>query len=62
MMVPGSVVFTMVLGGISDEPLDRPQQESADKLGMPLASGLIAGEAVMAIIIPILIATGAISP
>ena len=35
---------------------------SADKLAMPLASGLIAGEAIMAIIIPALIAMKLLSP
>jgi uncharacterized oligopeptide transporter (OPT) family protein len=36
----------------------RNHRKSADQVGMPLASGLIAGEAIMAIIIPILIAAG----
>jgi uncharacterized oligopeptide transporter (OPT) family protein len=62
MMVPGMVVFTMVLGGIVMSIWNRRDKASADKLAMPLASGLIAGEAVMAIIIPILIAAGLISP
>ncbi|HEY5934235.1 MAG TPA: OPT family oligopeptide transporter [Kofleriaceae bacterium] len=62
MMVPGSVVFTMVLGGIVMSLWSRSNKKSADMLGMPLASGLIAGEAIMAIIIPILIAIGLLSP
>jgi uncharacterized oligopeptide transporter (OPT) family protein len=62
MMVPGMVVFTMVLGGIVMSIWNRQNKASADKLAMPLASGLIAGEAVMAIIIPVLIAAGLISP
>lgn len=62
MMVPGSVVFTMVLGGIVMSLWSRANKKSADMLGMPLASGLIAGEAIMAIIIPILIAVGLLSP
>jgi uncharacterized oligopeptide transporter (OPT) family protein len=62
MMVPGFVVFTMVLGGILMSVWNRTHKQSASKLAMPLASGLIAGEAVMAIVIPILIAAGAISP
>ena len=62
MMVPGSVVFAMVLGGILMSAWAAADRKSADKLGMPLASGLIAGEAVMAIIIPLLIAARLISP
>jgi uncharacterized oligopeptide transporter (OPT) family protein len=62
MMVPGFVVFTMVLGGILMSLWTKYDKERAGKIGMPLASGLIAGEAVMAIVIPILIATGLIDP
>jgi uncharacterized oligopeptide transporter (OPT) family protein len=62
MMVPGTVVFTMVIGGILISLWNRFDKKSADTIAMPLASGLIAGEAVMAIIIPVLIAAGLISP
>jgi uncharacterized oligopeptide transporter (OPT) family protein len=62
MMVPGSVVFVMVLGGILMSIWNKVDRKSADALGMPLASGLIAGEAVMAIVIPVLIAAGVVSP
>lgn len=62
MMVPGTVVFTMVIGGILLSLWNRFDKKSADTIAMPLASGLIAGEAVMAIIIPVLIAVGLISP
>ena len=41
---------------------NRTNKESADKLAMPLASGLIAGEAVMAIVIPVLIALKLVAP
>jgi uncharacterized oligopeptide transporter (OPT) family protein len=62
MMVPGNVVFAMVLGGILMSMWTRADKESAAKLGMPLASGLIAGEAVTAIVIPVLIFFGIVSP
>lgn len=62
MMVPGSVVFTMVLGGVLFSVWQRLHRRSADQIGIPLASGLIAGEAVMAILIPVLIAMSVISP
>jgi uncharacterized oligopeptide transporter (OPT) family protein len=62
MMVPGAVVFAMVLGGIGMSIWNRANKASADKLAMPLASGLIAGEAVMAILIPALIAMKLVAP
>ncbi len=62
MMVPGFVVFTMVLGGILMSIWLKTDKKNAEKIGMPLASGLIAGEAVMAIVIPILIGVGLIDP
>ena len=62
MMVPGNVVFTMVLGGILYSLWVRYNRKSADRLGMPLASGLIAGEAIMAVVIPVLIALHVLSP
>jgi uncharacterized oligopeptide transporter (OPT) family protein len=58
MMVPGSVVFTMVLGGLLMSLWEKQHPESAKKFGMPLASGLIAGEAIVAVVIPLLIAIG----
>ncbi|MGE5183667.1 MAG: OPT/YSL family transporter [Acidobacteriota bacterium] len=62
MMVPGAVVFTMVLGGVLYSVWERYHRKTADKLGMPLASGLIAGEAIMAVVIPVLIAVHLLSP
>jgi len=62
MMVPGNVVFTMVLGGVLYSWWNRVDKKSADRLAMPLASGLIAGEAIMAIVIPALIAMHVLAP
>jgi uncharacterized oligopeptide transporter (OPT) family protein len=62
MMVPGNVVFTMVLGGLMYSAWMKADRRSADRIGMPLASGLIAGEAVMAIIIPVLVAAHVLAP
>jgi uncharacterized oligopeptide transporter (OPT) family protein len=56
MMIPGIYVFTMVLGGFLFSAWEKVDRQSAAKLGMPLASGLIAGEAIMAVVIPVLIA------
>jgi uncharacterized oligopeptide transporter (OPT) family protein len=62
MMVPGSVVFAMVVGGILMWLWFRTNRESASKIGMPLASGLIAGEAVIAIIMSLLIGLKVVAP
>jgi uncharacterized oligopeptide transporter (OPT) family protein len=61
MMVPGNVVFTMVIGGILMSAWTYFDKKNADKLGMPLASGLIAGEALAAIIVPVIVALGLLS-
>jgi uncharacterized oligopeptide transporter (OPT) family protein len=62
MMVPGAVVFAMVLGGVLMSLWQRSDKKGAETYGMPLASGLIAGEALFAIIIPALIGLGLVSP
>jgi uncharacterized oligopeptide transporter (OPT) family protein len=62
MMVPGFVVFTMVLGGILMSLWTRFDKKRADSIGMPLASGLIAGEALMAIVMTIVVGSGLVSP
>jgi uncharacterized oligopeptide transporter (OPT) family protein len=56
MVVPGSVVFTMVIGGLAQLIWVRGDPRSADRLSAPLASGLIAGEALVGVIIPLLVA------
>jgi uncharacterized oligopeptide transporter (OPT) family protein len=58
MMVPGNVVFSMVIGGLLVSLWARLDRKSSDQLSMPLASGLIAGEALAAIIVPVLVAIG----
>jgi uncharacterized oligopeptide transporter (OPT) family protein len=55
MLVPGSVVLTMVLGGIAQKLWERKSPERAEKLGVPLASGLIAGEAIVAVVLAIIL-------
>lgn len=49
-LVPFSVVFTMFVGGIVGFIWERKQKKSADIYMVPLASGLIAGEAIIAVI------------
>jgi len=48
-IVPFSVVFTMFLGGLAGYVWERKSKTSADVYLLPLASGLIAGEALVAV-------------
>jgi uncharacterized oligopeptide transporter (OPT) family protein len=58
-LVPFSVVFTMFLGGIAGSIWEKTNRKSSDVYMIPLASGLIAGEALVAVIAAIyLTATG----
>jgi len=57
MVVPGSVVFTMVLGGFLQKMWERVSPKRAEKLGIPLASGLIAGEAIVAVVLAVILFT-----
>jgi uncharacterized oligopeptide transporter (OPT) family protein len=62
MLVPGSVVFTMVLGGMLAWLWAKLHRPSFSRIALPLASGLIAGEAIVAVILPLLIAIGLLQP
>jgi uncharacterized oligopeptide transporter (OPT) family protein len=48
-LVPFSVVFTMFLGGLAGHVWEKRSKSSADVYLLPLASGLIAGEALVAV-------------
>jgi uncharacterized oligopeptide transporter (OPT) family protein len=61
MMVPAAVVFSMVLGGIILSVWMVVHRRTAERLSMPLASGLIAGEALAAILVPLFIWIGWLS-
>jgi uncharacterized oligopeptide transporter (OPT) family protein len=61
MVVPGSVVFTMFIGGLIQALWVRSNPKAAHRYSPPLASGLIAGEAIVAVVIPLLIAVGLLS-
>jgi uncharacterized oligopeptide transporter (OPT) family protein len=58
MLVPFAVVFVMALGGIVDSLWRRRNAPSNELYMVPLASGLIAGEAIVAVVIPILVVLG----
>jgi len=58
MLVPASAVITMFLGAMIGWAVQRRRGAGANAWVLPLASGLIAGEALVAIIIPMLIVLG----
>jgi len=62
MLVPFAVVFTMFLGGLADLIWRRTHPDSNRAYSTPLASGLIAGEALIAVVIPLLALVGLITP
>ena len=62
MLVPFSVIFVMFLGGLADSIWRRTDRQSNELYSVPLASGLIAGEALIAVIIPLLVVLGLVTP
>jgi len=61
MLVPASVIIVMFLGSVVDVVWRRLNRASNEAYVVPLASGLIAGEAIVAVVIPLLVALGVIS-
>jgi uncharacterized oligopeptide transporter (OPT) family protein len=55
-LVPFSVIFTMFLGGVVGYVWERQNKAAADLYMVPLASGLIAGEALVAVFASIYLA------
>jgi len=58
MLIPASVLITFVLGGVAQLIWSRKSPQSENNFRIPLASGLIAGEAILAVVLAILAATG----
>jgi uncharacterized oligopeptide transporter (OPT) family protein len=58
MLIPFSSVSTLFVGGVISEAWLRSGPRSAAAYLIPLASGLIAGEAMIAVIVPLLLALG----
>lgn len=58
MLVPASVIVTMFLGGVVDWLWRKTGRRSAKDYLVPVASGFIAGEAIIAILLPILVVVG----
>jgi putative OPT family oligopeptide transporter len=57
-LVPFSVIATMFLGALVGKAWERGDQKSHALYMVPLASGFIAGEALIAVIVPLLILMG----
>ena len=62
MLVPASVIFVMFLGGVVEWVWHRRDRRSYDLYVTPLASGFIAGEAIVAVVVPLLVVFGLIRP
>jgi uncharacterized oligopeptide transporter (OPT) family protein len=61
MLVPFNVVSMMFLGGLIGWVWEKRDKKSSDTYATPLASGLIAGEAIVAVIVPLLVALGIVA-
>jgi len=58
MLLPASVLMTFVLGGLAQLVWARTSSKTEHDFRIPLASGLIAGEAILAVVQAVLAATG----
>jgi len=61
MLVPGSAVISMFLGAVVAELWRAASPKTHENHVTPLASGFIAGEALVAVLIPILVAIGLVT-
>jgi uncharacterized oligopeptide transporter (OPT) family protein len=61
MLVPASAIITMFLGGLVEWAWKARNAPSAGRYMVPLASGFVAGEAIVAVVLPILVAIGVLS-
>jgi uncharacterized oligopeptide transporter (OPT) family protein len=58
MLLPAAVLLTFILGGVAQLAWSRASKETEDAYRIPLASGLIAGEAILAVVQAVLAAGG----
>ncbi len=58
MLLPAAVLMTFIIGGVGQLIWSRSSSESEAKFRIPLASGLIAGEAILAVVQAVLAAAG----
>jgi uncharacterized oligopeptide transporter (OPT) family protein len=62
MLVPAAVIIVMFIGSVTDRIWHRADRRSNELYMTPLASGLIAGEAIIAVIVPLLVVLGLVRP
>jgi uncharacterized oligopeptide transporter (OPT) family protein len=58
MLIPVNAVTMIFLGAAADSVWARTSPESHERYSIPVAAGLIAGEALVAVIIPLLVTVG----
>jgi uncharacterized oligopeptide transporter (OPT) family protein len=58
MLIPASVLITFILGGVGQLIWAKTSSQSENDFRIPLASGLIAGEAILAVVLAVLAAMG----
>jgi uncharacterized oligopeptide transporter (OPT) family protein len=58
MLVPAAVILMMFVGGLVELVWRRRNRPSYDAYMTPLASGFIAGEAIVAVLVPLLVILG----
>jgi uncharacterized oligopeptide transporter (OPT) family protein len=58
MLIPISAVTMIFLGAAADQIWARTARDHHDRYSIPVASGLIAGEALVAVVIPLLVTLG----
>ena len=58
MLVPAAVIIVMFLGGVVERLWWHRDRRSNELYMVPLASGFIAGEAIIAVVIPLLVVIG----
>ena len=58
MLIPASVLMTFILGGIGQLVWAKTSPKSEEDFRIPLASGLIAGEAILAVVLALFAALG----
>ncbi len=58
MLIPAAVLMTFILGGVAQLIWARNSPKSEEDFRIPLASGLIAGEALLAVVLALLAAFG----
>ncbi|MBI4345522.1 MAG: OPT/YSL family transporter [Elusimicrobia bacterium] len=61
MLVPGAAIVPMFVGAVIEFVWGRLHKTSHQRHLVPLASGFVAGEAIVAVVVPILVAAGLIA-